>query len=166
MNTRIIGRAFVRGCVGVAVAVAALVACETSGGAAQNASSQGSPAIIGPLLQVLSFGDNVGLPLACEDGNSAVSAVEGQAGLSSEISPFVNEFETQCSNLSLQGENYLLQAEAESSALDTINPILDPGIAAMASGIQNVGNNYGSSFSPFGPTIAGLGGSIAFFEGS
>jgi hypothetical protein len=36
----------------------------------------------------------------------------------------------------------------------------------MASALVLEGTNYGTSMAPFGPTVTGLGGTVAFFEGT
>lgn len=120
----------------------------------------GSPAVVGSLLDMFSFGDTVGMPLACDASASLLSAASASA------SPIATELSSECAQLSQAGETWLQQAQSESSALVLVNPVADPAIAALASTVQTTGNNYGSSLTPFGPTVAGLGGTIAFFEGS
>jgi hypothetical protein len=134
--------------------------------ASAQASTSTSAAVVDPLLQLLLFGNNVGLPLACEDLGSLVSTAAGDAGFSGQISPILAQFSNQCQALQHEGATSLQAAETQSEQLALLNPLLDPAIAGLASGVQNFGNNYGSSLAPFGPTIAGLGGTIAFFEGT
>jgi hypothetical protein len=129
-------------------------------------STPAAAAGITPLLQMFDFGDNVGLPLACSDAGSVISIIGTQTDSSSELSPLVVQLDTQCNQLSSQGNGSLQQAIAESGALALINPVVDPLIADLATGAGTVGNQYGSSLSPFGPTVAGLGGTVTFFEGT
>jgi hypothetical protein len=112
------------------------------------------------------FGDTVGMPLACNLAASVAFIGASQAGVSQIASPIVAQILTQCAKLSAQGDTYLQQAIAQSQRLTFINPVLNPVIASMATGLQTVGNNYGPSLAPLGPTIAGLGGTVAYFEGS
>jgi hypothetical protein len=128
-------------------------------GAASAQSPSGSAAVITPLLDMLDFGDNTGLPLACDDTASLLSNQSAASSIAVELV-------TECQALSQLGDGYLQQAIAESDGLTFINPSLDPAIAQLASELQNVGNNYGPSLSPFGPTVAGLGGTVAYYEGS
>ena len=44
--------------------------------------------------------------------------------------------------------------------------MVNPLIATLAQGLNTVGTQYAGSLSPFGPTVAGLGGTVTFFEGS
>jgi hypothetical protein len=118
-----------------------------------------------PLLQVLDFGDTVGMPLACNLAASLASIAASQAGASQIASPIVAQILTQCAKLSAAGDTQLQQAIAKSQQLTFINPVLNPAIATLATGLQTVGNNYGPSLAPLGPTIAGLGGTVAYFEG-
>jgi hypothetical protein len=64
------------------------------------------------------------------------------------------------------GGTYLQQAIAQSQALALLNPIVNPLIAELATGLQTIGTQFAGSLSPFGPTVAGLGGTVSFFEGS
>jgi hypothetical protein len=122
-------------------------------------SDSGSAAVVTPLLQVFEFGDTTGLPLACDAAASVASNVAA-------ASPIATELVTQCQALSQRGDGLLQQAITQSRGLTLINPTVDPVIAMLATPLQAVGTNYGPSLSPFGPTVAGLGGTIAFFEGS
>ena len=54
---------------------------------------------------------------------------------------------------------------AESSSLSA-RPIVDPSLATSASQLQTIGTNDAPLLGILGPTIATLGGTIAFFEGS
>lgn len=123
-------------------------------------SNTSSPAVVGPLLDLFSFGDTVGMPLACDATASLISVTATNA------SPVATELSSECAQLSQVGETWLQQAQSESSGLVLVNPVADPAIAALASAVQTTGTNYGSSLAPFGPTVAGLGGTIAFFEGT
>jgi hypothetical protein len=151
--------------------VAATGAVAASGPAAasvrsENSSRAFSTAIATPLLEMFVFGDTIGLPLACTDAGSIVSIVGAETSASKELSPLVIELDTECGQISAQGNTYLQQAITESQALSMINPVVDPVIAALSGGFVTAGTQYGPVMAPFGPTVAGLGGTVAFFEGS
>ena len=131
-----------------------------------NTGSGNSAAVVTPLLDMFSFGNTIGLPLACSDAGSVVSIVGAQTNSSQSVSPLVGQLDSQCSQLASEGEGYLQQAIAESQGLTMINPLADPLIGEVATGLTTLGTQYGSSLAPFGPTVAGLGGTVAFFEGS
>lgn len=113
-----------------------------------------------PILQLMSFGDTTGLPLACQLSTSLL------AGAAPGTSPIVTNITQQCNQLSAQGQTYLDQAISASEQLNALNPVLDPVFVSMSSGLKNLGTNYGPQLAPFGPMIAGLGSTVAFFEGS
>jgi hypothetical protein len=54
----------------------------------------------------------------------------------------------------------------DARAASAINPYVDPVIASIGTSVSNFGNTYGASLNPLGPTIAGAGATIEFFEGS
>jgi len=146
----------------------AAVAMVPGSASAQTSASSGgdSAAVITPLLEFMDFGDTVGFPLMCSDALGNASSGANQLGLTNQAQPFFVQIADQCSSMSAQGDQHMQQAIAQSSQLTPINPVLNPAISALATGLQSAGANYGSSLSPFGPTVAGLGGTLAFFEGS
>ena len=146
--------------------LALLAPAGASSAATGNSGNSGSGAVITPLLKMFYFGNNVGLPLACSDAGSVVSILGTQTGGTATSSAIVTELDGLCQQLSSQGGGYLQQAIAQSRALTMINPVVNPLIADLATGLSTVGTQEGGSLSPFGPTVAGLGGTVTFFEGS
>jgi hypothetical protein len=128
--------------------------------------NSGSGTLITPLLELFEFGNTVGLPLLCSDAGSVVSIIGTQTGGASLSSKLVTELDTQCDQLAAKGAGSLQQAISESRALTLLNPVVDPLIANLSQGLNLVGTQYAGSLAPFGPTVAGLGGTVAFFEGS
>jgi hypothetical protein len=138
-----------------------------SGNSGNSGSGSGqSAAVVGPLLQMFEFGNQVGLPLMCSDSGSIVSIIGAQTQTSSVTSPLVTQLDSQCAQLSSQGGGFLQQAMTESRSLNMINPAVNPLIADLDTGLVTVGTQYGGSMAPFGPTVVGLGGTVAFFEGT
>jgi hypothetical protein len=137
-----------------------------SSGNTGNTGSGSGAAVVTPLLKFFEFGNTVGLPLLCSDAGSVVSIFGAQSGSAAATSPIVTELDSECSQLSSQGSTYLQQAISESESLELINPYVDPLIGDLSNGLSTVGTQYGSSLAPFGPTVAGLGGTVAFFEGT
>lgn len=131
-----------------------------------NTGNTGKGAVITPLLELFEFGNTVGLPLLCSDAGSIISIIGTQTGGASVSSKLVTELDSQCNELATKGGNYLQQAISESRALTLLNPAIDPLIADLSKGVNLVGTQYAGSLAPFGPTVAGLGGTVAFFEGS
>jgi len=131
-----------------------------------NTGNTGSAAAVTPLLEIFKFGNAVGLPLACSDAGSVVSIIGSQTGGTAVASKLVTELDSQCNQLSSKGGDYLQQAIAQSRALTLLNPVVNPLISALAKALNTVGTQEEGSLSPFGPTVAGLGGTVTFFEGS
>jgi hypothetical protein len=147
-------------------AVTGLAGATSASAGASESASRTSTAVVAPLLEMFVFGNTIGLPLACTDAGSVVSIIGAETGSSKGLSPLLVELDSECGQLSTQGNVYLNQAITESQGLALINPVVNPLIAALASGFSTVGTQYGSDIAPFGPTVAGLGGTVAFFEGS
>lgn len=120
----------------------------------------GTAAVLTPLLRLFQFGDVTGLPLAC----NAVTAL--LPSLAPQSSNFAVAVANQCADLSARGGNYLAQAIEQSRALVLINPLVNPVIDLMSTNLEKSGQDYATSLAPFGPTVAGLGGTVAFFEGT
>jgi hypothetical protein len=131
-----------------------------------NANTDSSAAVVTPLLEFFEFGNTIGTPLICSDAGSVVSIIGIQGGAGKVSTPLVNELSALCARVVAQGNGYLKQGVSQSEVLSPINPVVNPLIAALSNGFNTVGTNYGASLSPFGPTVAGLGGTVAFFEGS
>jgi hypothetical protein len=143
--------------------VAAVTMTAPSAGAA----SSGEPAVIGPVLTTMSFGTAFALPLACGASVGVVSSgASSFPGGTAASSPFLAEFSRVCDLLADDGSSFFSQANADVAALDVINPVLNPAIAQISASVQMVGTNYATSLAPFGPYVAGLGGSLSYFEGS
>jgi hypothetical protein len=148
------------------VTVSSAGASAATSGNSGNTGASSSGAVITPLLQMFEFGNGIGLPLACSDAGSVVSIIGTQTGATSVTSKLVTELDNQCATLAAKGGTYLQQAITQSRALSLLNPVVNPLIADLSKALSTVGTQFGSSLSPFGPTVAGLGGTVAFFEGT
>ena len=149
-----------------AAGLIALPSASADSGNSGNTGSGASAAGVTPLLNMFEFGDTFGLPLACSDAGSVVSIIGAESDSSQSISPLVVQLDSQCSQLSSEGSGYLQQAIAESQGLALINPAVNPLITALSGGLTTTGTQEGPALAPFGPTVAGLGGTVAFFEGT
>jgi hypothetical protein len=144
----------------------ALTPAQAGAASSGSGSGSGSTAVITPLLEFFAFGNTIGLPLVCSDAGSVVSIIGSQAGAAALSSPLVTVLNELCAQLASKGTAYLQQSIAESQDLSLINPVVDPLLAAVSSAITTEGTQYEQSLGPFGPTVAGLGGTVAFFEGT
>ncbi len=154
------------GLVSSIVALSPAGASSSGTGNTGNSAGSGSGAVVTPLLHIFQFGNAIGFPLACSDAGSIVSIIGTQTGGAAASSALVTQLDSLCQQLSSQGGTYLQQAIAQSSALALLNPVVNPLIADLASALNTTGTQYAGSLSPFGPTVAGLGGTVTFFEGS
>jgi hypothetical protein len=148
------------------LSIALLTPAGASSASTGNTGNSGSGAVVTPLLEIFKFGNAVGLPLACSDAGSIVSIIGSQTGGTAVASKLVTQLDTLCQELSSKGGDYLQQAIAQSRALTLLNPLVNPLISDLAKAANTVGTQEAGSLSPFGPTVAGLGGTVTFFEGS
>jgi hypothetical protein len=128
--------------------------------------SGSSPAIVGPLLDFFTFGTNVGIPTACQEATSVVGGGAGAYGFAGDVGSLISAINTTCTQVQVEGASFIAQGQADDQALAVFNPFINPAISSTGSSVQSFGDTYGSDLAPFGPTIAGLGGTIDFFEGS
>jgi hypothetical protein len=163
------GRVRMRRAVAVA-GVAAVLAAAPAGTALaagnDDGGSGGSPAIVGPMLDFFAFGSSVGVPTVCSLATGALGGGAAEYGFGDAISPLLLAMVNGCDTVSTQGSAYVLQGQQMSQPLVAWNPYLNPAIGQVAASTTQVGTDYGDALAPFGPTIAGLGGTIAWFEGS
>jgi hypothetical protein len=135
-------------------------------GPVQPSGSGGSAALISPLLELLDFGAAVGLPEGCNTATSVINTGAAEFNATSQVAAVLTAIAAACDRMKQAGEQQVQQAIARSQSLTFINPVLNPPIAGLASALQTLGGQYGSALAPFGPTIAGLGQTVTFFEGS
>jgi hypothetical protein len=145
------------------VAGALTVAVAASAGAAANT----NPAVIGPIYTTLVFGAGLGLPEGCGLAVGTIILAAGEVpGASAELSPFLTDITGGCNKFALTGQAALAAGQGDLAPIAAWNPELNPVIADIAQGVQAFGTNYSDSLGPFGPTVAGLGNTINYFQGS
>jgi hypothetical protein len=148
------------------LAVAALAVAVPTG-AAQAAAPKPAehPAIVGPLLQIFTFGADVGIPTGCQAGTAALGSGAAYFGYAQQLGPYIGKVNNGCTTVQVQGDKYIAIGNKQSAALAAWNPYVNPVLQSTADSVTQVGTTYGDALSPFGPTIAGLGGTINFFQG-
>ncbi|MBA3741413.1 hypothetical protein [Sporichthya sp.] len=134
--------------------------------AALDPAESGDAAVVTPTLRMFDFGATVGLPLMCALGGSILLAGGGQFGAAEAMSPFSTQLNDGCAAISTEGHNQLTAGIESSSQFSAINPVVNPGIDALAEGSRKAGEDYGPSIAPFGPTVAEFGRTLSFFKGS
>lgn len=155
----------------VAVSAAATLALGTvpasaaSKPAAPRAAAAQSPAIVGPLLQFFTFGSDVGLPTGCQAASSGIGSGAAYFNVAGQLAPVISAINNGCTTIQTQADTYIAAGNKYSAALAVWNPYVNPVIAQSADSITQAGTEYGDAVAPFGPTIAGLGGTLNFFQG-
>jgi hypothetical protein len=151
------------GATGILLTVGALAGFAAPAGAQDS----GSPAIVGPLLTTMTFGDEIALPTGCGLVGGVIEAGAAYVpGSSAALSQFFTELNTECGAIAATGYQYLETFTPDTAPLSAWNPILDPIIAQIGSAVQAFGTSYTTELGPFGPTVAGFGNTINYFEGS
>jgi hypothetical protein len=143
------------------------VAVGLAGPASADTSASGpSPAVVGPLLNFFYFGDNIGAPLVCSVVAAAVGDGAAEYGFATEASTLVNAINSGCASFSAEGAQVIAMGQADDSPLAAINPYANPVVQSTGSSVTQAADTAGPAINPFGPTVAGLGGTIEWFEGN
>jgi len=121
--------------------------------------------VIGPLLQVFTFGADVGVPTGCEAGKAALGSGFAEFGLAQQAAPVIEAVATGCDTFQLQGEKYIAVGNKMSAPAAALNPYVNPMLGQAADSANGFSAGYGSALAPFSATLAGLGGTINFFQG-
>lgn len=128
-------------------------------------STPGDPVLVGPLLNLLAFGDNIGIPLACGTAAAAIGDGASQYGLAKEASGLINALNNGCATISAYGAKFIALRQADDSGAAALAPVLDPALTSMANSVQSFATTFGSALNPFGQTIYGSGATILWVEG-
>jgi hypothetical protein len=124
------------------------------------------PAVIYPLLEFFQFGDEIGAPIVCGTGSSLIGSGAAYFGVAKSANGAINAINNGCAVVVKNGDKFIDEGIKESSSASALNPFVDPVISASGKSVQEFGTKYGSALNPLGPTIAGAGATIDFFEGS
>jgi hypothetical protein len=125
-----------------------------------------TPAVIFPLLEFFQFGDEIGAPIVCGTGSSLIGSGAAYFGVAKDANGAINAINNACAVVVKYGDKFIDAGIAAGAAASAINPFVNPVIAAFGKSVSDAGTNYGTALNPIGPTIAGAGGTIDFFEGS
>jgi hypothetical protein len=154
----------VRKALGLAVVATVAVPAAAAFAASQKAPDP-KPAVVGPTLDILRFGDVVGIPLGCQAATSAIGSGASYLGQSAAAGPVIQAVNDGCNNVSAQGAAGLEQARQATLPLAAINPYANPVIEQAATSVEQFGTDYADEIAPLGPTVAGTGPTIRYFEG-
>jgi hypothetical protein len=149
----------------VVVAAATLGLAPGSASAAAPKAPAQSPAIVGPLLQVFGFGADVGIPTGCQLVSAGFGSGAAFFGYSQQLAPVVNAINSGCTAIQTQADAFIAMGNKSDGPLAAWNPLINPLLQSTADSVTQAGTTYGDALAPFGTTIAGLGGTINFFQG-
>ncbi len=147
------------------IAVKKPAATVTAPGSSSQASAQQKPAFIGPALDFFGFGAGIGLPLACQAGTSAAGSGANELHLAGQAGPYIAKVNDGCDTASSSGVKLVDQGRQMSQPANAINPYANAGLEATAGTVEDFGQQYDETLSPFGPTISGTGATLRWFEG-
>lgn len=123
-------------------------------------------AVVTPLLRTLVFGTNLALGnVGCNLGGSVVGTVASQAGLADVLSAAILEGVSACTQLAATSVTVLQFLMESSTALNSVNPAIDPILEILATNVELLGVEYEDELAPFGETIATLGPTIRYLIG-
>lgn len=125
-----------------------------------------NPAVLGPLLKMFYYGDQLGVPLGCQAVTAAVGSGAGAYGQAATVYPLISAINDGCNQVATGGAAFIAQGQTASAPLAAWNPYVNPLLKTVGTTVTQQGGTYGSAINPFGATVAGLGGTIDFFEGS
>jgi hypothetical protein len=124
------------------------------------------PAVIYPLLEFFQFGDEIGAPIVCGTGSSLIGSGAAYFGVAKDANGLINAVNNGCAAVVKVGDQFIDEGISAATAASAVNPYVNPVIAAFGKSVSDTGSKYGTALNPLGPTIAGAGATIDFFEGS
>lgn len=158
-----------RGTTGRVHALRAVAALAAAGAAlavlpAGPASAQ-SPVVVGPLLQIFTFGADVGVPTGCQAGSASLGSGSAELGFAQQVAPVISAINTGCDTFQKQADAAIATGNKQSAPLAMLNPTVNPIIGQAAASSDDFAAQYGPALAPFGGTLAGVGATLNFFQG-
>jgi hypothetical protein len=154
------GRVHARRVVAALAVTGAALAVLPAGSASAEA-----PVVIGPLLQIFTFGADVGVPTGCQAGSAALGSGSAELGFAQQAAPVVAAVNTGCDTFQAQADKYIAIGNARSAPAAALNPYVNPMIGQAAASTDQLAADYGPALAPFGGTLAGVGATLNFFQG-
>lgn len=124
-------------------------------------------AVVGPVLDFFGFGTTIGAPVFCGVTSASIGSGFQEFGASEQGNPLIEGITSGCDVFIAQGGDFVEQGKAaQAPYAEAVNPVADPPIGAVADAVSAFGRDFEPALAPFGPTIAGSGATIKFFQGS
>ena len=134
------------------------------GGSSASAEDPDRVAVLSPMYDFFAFGTDIGMPLGCTLVGAYISDGADEIEQGGQAAPVVSALNENCGAAAEQGSAFVQTGREMSAPLAAINEYADPAIGQAADTMRQVGNDYGAVLSPMGPTIAGTGDTIDFFQ--
>lgn len=150
---------------GTAAAVA-LVPMSLALSTPASAAEKPAPAIIDKTLTIFDFGAGFGIPTGCQLITAVANTIAQDNGLGDQVSPVIQQINVACDEISNTAVEFIAGGKEAASSLAFINTFANPAILQFSQAVASVGADNTELIAPFGPTVAGLGGTINFFQGS
>lgn len=124
-------------------------------------------AVIGPTLDFFGFGTEVGAPLTCGVISASVGSGFTEFGAGEAGNALVEGINGGCDAFAQQGTAFVGQGKvAQAPYAGAFNSFANPVIGQVAAAVTAFGTDYTEALAPFGPTVAGTGNLVNFFQGS
>lgn len=124
-------------------------------------------AVVGPLLDFFGFGATVGAPVFCGVLSASIGSGFQEFGASEQGNTLVDGINSGCDVFAQQGNDFVEQGKvAQAPFAESFNSFANPAIGGIADAVSAFGTDFGPALAPFGPTVAGSGKTINFFQGS
>lgn len=147
------------------VAAGAALAVLPAGLAHADGASAQSPVVVGPLLQIFTFGADVGVPTGCQAGSASLGSGSAELGFAQQVAPVISAINTGCDTFQKQADAAIATGNKQSAPLAMLNPTVNPIIGQAAASSDDFAAQYGPALAPFGGTLAGVGATLNFFQG-
>ena len=148
-----------------AVAMAALPA-GVALSAPASAAERPAPAIVDKTLTIFDFGAGFGIPTGCQLVTAVANTLAQDNGLGPQVSPVIQQINAACDEISTVAVEFVAGGKEAASSLAFINTFVNPAILQVSQAVAGLGADNTELIAPFGPTVAGLGATINFFQGS
>lgn len=123
-------------------------------------------AVIDPMLTIFGFGGSFGIQTGCPLLTAAALDIAGRAQATEFVSPVVDQINDACAKIAEAVPGAIEQGKTAAKPLAFINQFANPAIAQLATVVSGFGQDNNDVIAPFGRTVAGLGGTINFFQGA
>jgi hypothetical protein len=162
-------RTMKRSLVVVAMATTAAVApmsAVLASGPADSGTSDTTPVLVGPLLKIFGFGSDVGIPTGCQAATATLGSGAAYVNQAQNVYQLILAINDGCVTLQQQADSLIAQGQSADQPLTAADGYANPMIQATGDAITAFGTQYNDAIAPFGPTIAGFGATLEYFEGS